>query len=371
MNEPLYQKIYDAIKSDILKGRYQPGEQIPTEAAISASFGVSKITSKKALNMLTEEGFLLRQKGRGTFVSENISSLLIPARPAADPLLKIGLIFPHMNSHFGIPMVTAIADACHNRAHLLFSLSHDDEKTEEEAILHMISASVDGLIIFPGPSQFLNSHLLQMVVDKYPLVLIDQNIQAISQTSVGTDNTDAVFQALDYITKHGHQKISVMLPTISNNVLQERLDAVFQYSSQSGILLDQGLWLHDINARSSEVSEEYINMIERHLLAYPEITAVFAFHYAIAIAARRAAERIGRVIGKDLAILCFDSPQILQEKPYFTHIRQNETAIGKEAVQLVLDLIRKPDRTPKNIRIAAELVEGQSFFSISKDTSLS
>ena len=64
----------------------------------------------------------------------------------------------------------------------------------------MSSAPVDGLIVFPGTSQFLNPRLLQMVIDKYPLVLIDQNIQIIQQTSVGTDNALAVSQGLSYIS---------------------------------------------------------------------------------------------------------------------------------------------------------------------------
>ena len=51
-----------------------------------------------------------------------------------------------MNGHFGLETVTAIADACHGKAHLFFALSHDDQKREEEAILSMSSAPVDGLL---------------------------------------------------------------------------------------------------------------------------------------------------------------------------------------------------------------------------------
>ena len=41
------------------------------------------------------------------------------------------------------------------------------------------------------------------VIDKYPLVLIDQNIQIIQQTSVGTDNAPAVSQGLPISVPRG------------------------------------------------------------------------------------------------------------------------------------------------------------------------
>ena len=74
MDEPLYLKIYQSLKQDIENGVYKPGDQVPTEGGLADLFHVSKITSKRALNMLAEEGLLSRQKGRGTFVSHRLHS---------------------------------------------------------------------------------------------------------------------------------------------------------------------------------------------------------------------------------------------------------------------------------------------------------
>ena len=369
MDEPLYLKIYQSLKQDIENGVYRPGDQVPTEGGLADLFHVSKITSKRALNMLAEEGILSRQKGRGTFVSHAISapSGSTPTKNSSssgDLLPRIGLIYPEMNDHFGLETVTAIADACQGKAHLFFALSHDDPKREEEAILSMSSAPVDGLIVFPGTSQFLNPHLLQMVIDKYPLVLIDQNIQVIQQTSVGTDNTLAVSQGLSYISSHGHKNVGLLLPTVDNSVLQERCDAVFQYSAITGFPLNQELWLKDLGHSSETVSEESIDRIARHLTEHPEITALFALQYPLALAAEQAARRIGRIIGKDLSILCFDSPLPLFGKPKFTHLHQDEKAIGTKAVKLLLELIIHPGQVHQNVKIPAKLVEGESFFTL-------
>lgn len=369
MDEPLYLKIYQSLKQDIENGVYKPGDQVPTEGGLADLFHVSKITSKRALNMLAEEGLLSRQKGRGTFVSHKtstpaVSNFAKASSFSGDFLPRIGLIYPEMNGHFGLETATAIADACHGKAHLFFALSHDDQKREEEAILSMSSAPVDGLIVFPGTSQFLNPRLLQMVIDKYPLVLIDQNIQIIQQTSVGTDNALAVSQGLSYISSQGHKNVGILLPTIDNSVLQERCDAVFQYSAITGFPLKQELWLKDLGHSSEIVSKESIDRIALHLTEHPEITALFAFQYPLAVAADQAAQRIGRTTGKDLSILCFDSPLPLFGRPQFTHLHQDEAAIGEKAVELLLELISHPVQAPQNVKIPAKLVEGESFFTL-------
>ena len=63
MDEPLYLKIYQSLKQDIENGVYKPGDQVPTEGGLADLFHVSKITSKRALNMLAEEGRSIPAEG--------------------------------------------------------------------------------------------------------------------------------------------------------------------------------------------------------------------------------------------------------------------------------------------------------------------
>ena len=65
---PRYHQVYVALRAWVRDGTYRPGEQIPTEPALCATFGVSRITIRKAIDALVKEGWLVRQQGRGTFV---------------------------------------------------------------------------------------------------------------------------------------------------------------------------------------------------------------------------------------------------------------------------------------------------------------
>lgn len=61
--------IKDELLSRMKNGHYKAGERLPTEYALCEEFDVSRTTVRGALNQLTTEGYLVRQQGRGTFVS--------------------------------------------------------------------------------------------------------------------------------------------------------------------------------------------------------------------------------------------------------------------------------------------------------------
>lgn len=66
---PLYQQIFEEIKSAIESGEYAPKQRIPSEPELSERYGVSRITVRRAVEELCSEGYLIKQQGRGTFVS--------------------------------------------------------------------------------------------------------------------------------------------------------------------------------------------------------------------------------------------------------------------------------------------------------------
>ncbi|MDX2224261.1 MAG: GntR family transcriptional regulator [Rhodospirillaceae bacterium] len=52
-------------------GRYAPGAQIPTEAELTRSFGVARVTVRRAIAQLIDAGVLESRHGAGTFVAES------------------------------------------------------------------------------------------------------------------------------------------------------------------------------------------------------------------------------------------------------------------------------------------------------------
>lgn len=68
--KPMYRQIADAIGKQIEKGLLKPGDALPTESALQAQFGVSRVTVRQALKQLTEQNVIESIQGSGTYVKE-------------------------------------------------------------------------------------------------------------------------------------------------------------------------------------------------------------------------------------------------------------------------------------------------------------
>ena len=67
---PLYQQLMTRLKNDVMAGVYPAGGRIPSEQVLCDTYGVSRVTVRKALLDLVQEGLLVRRQGKGTFVAD-------------------------------------------------------------------------------------------------------------------------------------------------------------------------------------------------------------------------------------------------------------------------------------------------------------
>jgi Transcriptional regulators len=65
---PLYHQIYLILRDQILSGTYRPGQLLPSELEISETYGVSRITARRAVAELAATNLVERFRGRGTIV---------------------------------------------------------------------------------------------------------------------------------------------------------------------------------------------------------------------------------------------------------------------------------------------------------------
>ena len=65
---PLYHQLYSVLKDAILDGTIPFGAQMPTEQQLTATFDVSRITAKRAMDELAAEQLVSRFRGKGSHV---------------------------------------------------------------------------------------------------------------------------------------------------------------------------------------------------------------------------------------------------------------------------------------------------------------
>lgn len=66
---PLYQQVIDDLRESIEDGRFTAGQRIPSEIELSECYSVSRITIRRAIEELSNDGYLVKKQGKGTYVT--------------------------------------------------------------------------------------------------------------------------------------------------------------------------------------------------------------------------------------------------------------------------------------------------------------
>ena len=79
---PLHVQIRESLRRQILTGHYKPGDRIPSEEDLAKGWEVNRLTARRSISDLVNEGLLQRRPGIGTFVIgrralRDISSLVV------------------------------------------------------------------------------------------------------------------------------------------------------------------------------------------------------------------------------------------------------------------------------------------------------
>lgn len=67
---PYYYQLIEILKQHISDGTWTPGDRIPSELELCDSYGVSRTVVRQALRELETDNFIVRRKGKGTFVAK-------------------------------------------------------------------------------------------------------------------------------------------------------------------------------------------------------------------------------------------------------------------------------------------------------------
>ncbi|MDD6210381.1 MAG: GntR family transcriptional regulator [Bacteroidales bacterium] len=75
MTEAVYISLYKLLKRDILSGKYDDGDLLPSENILASTFNITRTTVRQALASLLKEGYISKHKGKGSVVIRNSRSL--------------------------------------------------------------------------------------------------------------------------------------------------------------------------------------------------------------------------------------------------------------------------------------------------------
>jgi DNA-binding LacI/PurR family transcriptional regulator len=357
----LYQRLYDYVLDEIRAGRLSVGDRVPSEMELAQLFGVSRITSKKALQTLNRDGVVERIVGKGSFVAAQLPALESLSSPARAPRARragrscIGFVLPAFSPAFEIGLLEGVeAQAAELGLNLVVRRTHGRQDVEEQVIDSLMSSElVDGLIVFAVNGEYHNRSLLRLVLDRVPLVLADRSLDGIPACAVTTDNHAAAVELTRTLLAMGHEHLAFVSAPVNNTAsLEDRLEGFRGAFAHRGRTDNTQHVLTTLRSTPNMPSVSGDTDADREAIAqlldeHPEITAFVAAEYQFAVLVHEVLSSLNRLDGRTIA--CFDMPDLPFAPHDFFHVRQDERAMGRLAVDLLVAQVNGDDVPPVSI----------------------
>lgn len=143
MRMPKYMTIKSDLQNKIITGVYKPGDLIPSDNELMRSLNVSKSTITQALRQLESDGFITRQQGKGSFVTDRNTS-----KPSLS--FYISPMDPEEQS-FWKTLIDSFNEECPDVAVLPVFLSNDSAPVRDKLFQAFASGNAPDMITLDGP----------------------------------------------------------------------------------------------------------------------------------------------------------------------------------------------------------------------------
>jgi GntR family transcriptional regulator len=107
-NSPLYLQLARKLAQDVREGRYRAEQALPSERTLSEQLDVSRVTARKAIDQLVDQGLVVRKRGSGNYIAPKIEQPLSNLSSFSEQLQERG--FTPRSQWLRREVVTADAD---------------------------------------------------------------------------------------------------------------------------------------------------------------------------------------------------------------------------------------------------------------------
>lgn len=323
---PRYLEIKARILAEIRSGRLAPGDRLPNEVDLAERFGVSRMTANRAVVSLADDGWVVRRRHSGTFVSDQAR------RPSPNPVLVLAEPETYLKDEFFQSIYWQLRTQLAVRGLPLQVAAPPPKGTVE----WMLGLGAAPLITIATPS-YAYDDLLEVARRGVPVVAIASDVQGFGLYSVDADNLLGAALAVRHLGSRGHERVGFVggYPEESNSLDRER---GFQTAcTAAGLETDPRLsFMFPTDSFAS--SPETEARLRSALASKDRPTALFAAGPRLAMQALRTAADLGLRVPENLSVVAFDDPPYLAlSLPPLTTVRQPFEQMASCVAELVAD----------------------------------
>lgn len=339
MTELLYKKIYHFIKEQIESGRLRIGDRLPTEKELSEQFSVSRITSKRALVELEQEGLITRSRGKGSFVAEK---QVTSPEANKDLLLILPFASDYELGDYAKGIMTSIAETGYRLMVQLASTVRLDTLSDYAGIIYYpedVNHSIDFLF-------YCDHHHI-------PLVLLDKSLDLFQFPAVVADNKGGAYQLTQHLMDQGCDQIWFVATESFGEVSSVR----DRYLGYLAAMAETSLPSSYFPKEKAETSDAYLNRLVTVLseMTVPK-TGLVVENDWLAIQLIQNIIQAGLSIPDQVAIVGFDNSQASRLlHPKLSTAAQDFYQMGQEAARLLLQKIESPQKAVNSCQLPVQL----------------
>lgn len=318
---------------------------MPTIKDVAREAGVSVATVSRVLNDTGYVGTDTRKK-----VMKAIAQLNYSPNEVARSLYKresrlIGLLLPDITNPFFPQLARGVEDEL-SRSGFRLLLGNSDENTEKELdyIQTFVQNNVVGIISATNHVDYQIYNEL-----KLPLVLLDRTSKEFP--AVYADGREGGRLAARTLIDKGAERITLVKGPAHVKPAQDRYIGALEELSRTDVDFS-------VLSTTSYSFEEAKGWAEELFEKFPNTDGVIASNDIVGIAILHEALKLGKRIPEELQIIGYDDiPQSSLSYPTLSTIRQPAYEMGREAAQLLINIIRKEKGIEQTVQMPVELIE--------------
>jgi len=351
--------IFETLLNEIETGRYNDGEQLPTELALVERFGASRPTVSRAVQELVRMGLVYRRAGAGTFIRQ----------AATNGRMVFGLLVPELgDSEIFEPICGNIARAIQRQGHALqWADTNGDAHHRQaadsaaEACEGFIERGVAGVFLAPFVTPPGIENPTGAIVRKLrnagiTVVLLDRDIVRFPERSdldlVAVDHVRGQARMTEYLFGLGLRRLGFWLGTNAADTFQMRAAGMLRVLAARGLHADRDL----IQTCDPDDVEQVAHLYEaRKPDAVMCANDVFAAHLI------KTLEQLKIRVPHDLSVVGYDDVRYahLLRVP-LTTVSQPCEQIGLAAAQVMIERIRNPHLPAREVLVTPRLAIRES-----------
>ncbi len=344
----VYEGIKQSLKQRIDSGELAEGARIPSEYALARELGVSRNQTRQALRELEIEGYVVRQRGSGSFVAPRQNRMV---HPVPEPEKTVALLFPRFLSGYSRNVVSGFMQGVATSGYQTVVYNVQCDEASEPGMLRSVSESgVAGVAAWIEHNNETCRALIRELTQRaFPVVLLDRALSSVEVDSVTSDHEELGYRLTKALIDRGHRRIAFIGTERGNPTsVNDRQKGYFRALEESGVLIDNRLASHireQVYDEASGVAAELMGLYDRP-------TAVFCLHDLVAYLLYRELLKMGYKIPEHVELAADEGhhPPPHDEMPLIS-VEQRGLEIGSTGADLLLSRIADPVLPARQIRI--------------------